>query len=197
MPRHKGISVSAIHYFLMLLLSFAVVASLQVVGGDICCGHAHYTSIHSLVVIGSVTESIVAGSVVRVFCDGVMAAIVFEMPPWPAMAIAATYLLAAFFSPEKRAYVSFLPGGKENCSGKSIWKIPKQSFRLQQNGQLNPENLLQNLGFNKNILQQQLSIMRTKGWMEKGNLTLTEKGKEEAQRLVRASTAFWENLPRH
>ena len=120
-----------------------------------------------------------------------------EMPPGPAMAVAATlfYLLAAFFSPKKGLVFRFFQ--RRKLQGKiHLEDTLKQAFRLQQKEQLDLENLLKNLGFNKNILQQQLSILRNKGWLEKNRLALTNDGKDEAQRLVRAHR-LWETYLAH
>lgn len=190
----QGVSVSAIHYFLMLLLSFAVVASLQVVGVILVVAMLITPASTALLLSDRLQKVLLLAALFGFLSAmlGLAGAIIFEMPPGPAMAIAATlfYLLAAFFSPKKGLAFRFFQ--KRKLQRKiHLEDTLKQSFRLQQNGQLNPENLLQNLGFNKNILQQQLSILRTKDWMEKGNLALTEKGKEEAQRLVRAHR-LWE-----
>lgn len=62
---------------------------------------------------------------------------------------------------------------------------------MQQRGRLTLENLQQYVGFSKKTLQQQLNILRHRNWMDKGGLHLTEKGQEEARRLVRAHR-LWE-----
>ena len=98
--------------------------------------------------------------------------------------------MAAFFSPKKGLVFRFFQ--RKKLQGKiHIEDTLKQAFRLQQKEQLTPEKLLQNLGFNNAILQQQLSILRGKGWLAKDKLALTEEGKEEARRLVRAHR-LWE-----
>ncbi len=190
----QGISPSTIHYFLMLLLSFAVVASLQVVGVILVVAMLITPASTALLLSDRLQKVLVLAALFGFLSAlmGLVGAILFEMPPGPAMAIAATifYSLAAFFSPKKGLVFRFFQ--KRKLQRKiQLEDALKQSFRLQQKGQLTLDNLLLNLGFNKNILQQQLTILRSKGWMEKSGLMLTEKGKEEAQQLVRAHR-LWE-----
>jgi Mn-dependent DtxR family transcriptional regulator len=124
---------------------------------------------------------------------GMVLAMILEMPPGPAMAVVATllYITAAFFSPKKGLVFRFFQ--KRKLQRKiHLEDTIKQTFRLQQReGTFDIEKLLANLGFNRSVLQQQLAILRNRGWMDKKRLYLTEAGKEEAIRLVRAHR-LWE-----
>ncbi len=189
-----GISSSTIHYFLMLLLSFAVVASLSTVGVILVVAMLITPASTALLLSDRLHRVLVIAAVFGLLSSlaGMIMAMLLEMPPGPAMAVAATlfYLLAAFFSPKKGLVFRFFQRRKLQ-EKIHLEDTLKQAFRLQQREQLNLDNLLKNLGFNKTILQQQLSILRSKGWLEKSKLVLTEKGKEEARRLVRAHR-LWE-----
>ncbi len=190
----QGISASTIHYFLMLLLSFAVVASLQVVGVILVVAMLITPASTALLLSDRLQKVLMIAGLVGLLSAivGLVGAIIFEMPPGPAMAVAATlfYILAAFFSPKKGLVFRFFQ--KKNLQKKiHLEDALKQSLRLQQKGQLNFDSLLNNLGFNKKVLQQQLSILRNKGLMEKESMNLTEKGTEEASQLVRAHR-LWE-----
>jgi ABC-type Mn2+/Zn2+ transport system permease subunit/Mn-dependent DtxR family transcriptional regulator len=189
-----GISVRAVHYFLMLLLSFAVVASLQTVGVIL---------VVAMLVTPASTALLLSDRLQRVLglaalfgllsaVAGMVVSILFETTPGPAMAVVATvfYLMAAFFSPKKGLVFRFFQKRKLQNRIR-LEDTLKQAFRLQQEGEISQELLLQNVGFGKNILTQQLQKLRSNSWIEKNSLTLTESGREEARRLVRAHR-LWE-----
>ena len=189
-----GISVSTIHYFLMLLLSFAVVASLQTVGVILVVAMLVTPASTALLLTDRLQKVLVLAAAFGLLSaiSGLLIAIVWEMPPGPAMAVAATgyYLIAVFFSPKKGLVFRFFQRRKLQ-NRIQIEDTLKQAFRLQQKEALSLESLLENLGFNRSVLQKQLQIMREKGWMEKDQFRLTQKGNEEARRLVRAHR-LWE-----
>jgi ABC-type Mn2+/Zn2+ transport system permease subunit/Mn-dependent DtxR family transcriptional regulator len=189
-----GISVKAIHYFLMLLLSFAVVASLQTVGVILVVAMLITPASTALLLSDRLQKVLFLAAFFGLFSAiaGLVASIVLETTPGPAMAVAATifYLLAAFFSPQKGLAFRFFQKRKLQHRIRMEDTL-KQVFQLQQLEQLNMENLLHNLGFGSNILQRQLQHLRLKGLLEKERLALTEKGREEARRLVRAHR-LWE-----
>lgn len=189
-----GISSSTVHYFLMLLLSFAVVASLSTVGVILVVAMLITPAATALLLSDRLHKVLFLAALFGLLSavGGMITAMLLEMPPGPVMAVVATlfYLLAAFFSPKKGLAFRFFQ--KRNLQRKiHLEDALKQAFRLQQREQLTLDKLLNNLGFNKAILQQQLTILRSKGWMEKKQLLLTEAGKEEASRLVRAHR-LWE-----
>ena len=189
-----GISSSTIHYFLMLLLSFAVVASLQTVGVILVVAMLVTPAATALLLTDRLHRVLVLAALFGLLSAvlGLLTAIILEMPPGPAMAVVATvfYLLTVFFSPKKGLLFRFIQKRKLR-QRIYLEDTLKQAFRLQQQAKLNPESLLQRLGFNKNILQKQLQILRGKGWLEKDQLKLSEKGTEEARQLVRAHR-LWE-----
>lgn len=107
-----GISGSTMHYFLMLLLSFAVVASLQSVGVILVVAmlitpaSTAFLLTHSLkwmLVIATITGLVSAIS-------GLLLAIVWQTTPGPVMTLCATflYLLAVFFSPSKGLVIKYI-----------------------------------------------------------------------------------------
>ena len=189
-----GISSSTVHYFLMLLLSFAVVASLSTVGVILVVAMLVTPASTALLLSDRLHRVLIWSAVFGLLSavGGMIMAMLLEMPPGPAMAVVATmlYLVAAFFSPKKGLVFRFFQ--RRNLQRKiHLEDTLKQAFRLQQREQLTMDKLLGNLGFNKAILQQQMAILRNKGWLEKKQLFLTDNGKEEASRLVRAHR-LWE-----
>ena len=189
-----GISSSTVHYFLMLLLSFAVVASLSTVGVILVVAMLVTPASTALLMSDRLHKVLMLAAFFGLLSavGGMVMAMLLDMPPGPAMAIMATlfYLLAVFFSPKKGLIFRFFQKRKLQ-SRIHLEDTLKQAFRLQQRERLTAENLLQNLGFGKKTMQRQLAILRSRGWLEKGRLTLTEKGKEEANQLVRAHR-LWE-----
>jgi Mn-dependent DtxR family transcriptional regulator len=189
-----GISVSVIHYFLMLLLSFAVVASLQTVGVILVVAMLITPASTALLISDRLQRVLVLAAIFGLLSAlvGLIASIVLETTPGPAMAVTATvfYLLAAFLSPKKGLLFKFFQKRKLQNRIR-LEDTLKQAFSLQQNEKLTEENLLHNLGFNRSSLQQQLQTLRGKGWMAADSLTLTPQGGEEARRLVRAHR-LWE-----
>lgn len=189
-----GISVRAIHYFLMLLLSFAVVASLQTVGVILVVAMLITPASTALLLSDRLQKVLILAALFGLLSavTGLLASIVLETTPGPAMAVAATvfYLLAAFFSPQKGLVFSFFQKRKLQRRIR-LEDTLKQAFRLQQEEQLSFENLLHNLGFGAGALQHQLQRLRLNGLVDRDRLALTENGREEARRLVRAHR-LWE-----
>ncbi|MFK7936189.1 MAG: iron chelate uptake ABC transporter family permease subunit [Saprospiraceae bacterium] len=189
-----GISVQTIHYFLMLLLSFAVVASLQTVGVILVVAMLITPASTALLLSNKLEKVIVIAAIVGVLSAflGLILAIVFETTPGPAMAVTATaiYLLAVFFAPERGLVFRYFR--KRDLRHKIRWEDTlKQAYRLQQKGNLNPTALLDKLDFNKKVLQVHLRYLRANNYMEKKTLHLTKQGEEQANRLIRAHR-LWE-----
>ncbi len=189
-----GISVSTMHYFLMLLLSFAVVAALSTVGVILVVAMLVTPASTALLLTNRLHYALVIAALFGLLsaAAGLFFAILFETTPGPAMAVTATvlYLLAAFFSPKKGLVFRFFQKRKLQ-SRIRLEDVLKLAYRQQQVGQLTMEGLLRGLGFSKGALEEQLQILRSKNLLEKNSLTLTEEGREEGRRLVRAHR-LWE-----
>lgn len=189
-----GISVQMMHYFLMLLLSFAVVASLQTVGVILVVAMLITPASTALLLSNRLQWVIAIAGIVGFLSAvlGLVLAIIFETTPGPAMAITATlfYLLAVFFAPQKgllfRIYHKIKLRRRiqlEDCL--------KQAYRLQNMGQLTLVQLKNQLDVSSSRLNKELQTLRLKGFFAKDKLQLTEKGIEQAERLVRAHR-LWE-----
>jgi ABC-type Mn2+/Zn2+ transport system permease subunit/Mn-dependent DtxR family transcriptional regulator len=189
-----GISVKTIHYFLMLLLSFAVVASLKSVGLILVVAMLITPASTALLLSNRLHWVVFMSGIIGLISAvlGLVIAIILDFTPAPTMAVVATliYLIAVFFAPEKGVIPRFLQ--KRKLQRKiQLEDILKQTFRLQQKGKLTPDNLLNNLGFGKAVLNKHLNELKIKGLFAKQKLALTHEGKEEAKRLVRAHR-LWE-----
>ncbi len=191
-----GISVQFVHYFLMLLLAFAVVASLQTVGVILVVAMLITPASTALLLSNQLQKVLVISAIIGMISAflGLIVAIQFETTPGPAMAIVATiiYLLAVFFAPQKGLVFKLID--KRFLQRRiRLEDTLKQIFRLREVAQLTPETLQHQLGISPSFLQQNLTKLRSKGWLEKHDLHLTETGTQEAERLVRAHR-LWETF---
>ncbi len=191
-----GVSVSVIHYFLMLLLSFAVVASLQTVGVIQVVAMLITPASTALLLSNRLKWVIFIASVVGLVSAvlGLLLAIVFSTTPGPAMAITATfiYLLAVFFSPQKGLVFRFFQKRKLR-DRIQLEDTLKQAHRLAQKETLTRTALKARLGFGNNTFNKNLQTLKNRAWAEGTgeSLQLTVLGEKEATRLVRAHR-LWE-----
>lgn len=189
-----GIPVGMIHYFLMLLLSFSVVASLQTVGVILVVAMLITPASTALLLSNRLPVVIGLSAVIGLFAAvlGLLLAIVFDTTPGPAIAVTATlfYVVAVFFAPEKGLVFRFFRNRKLKHRIKLEDGL-KEAYRLQQLGELTVDTLAGKLGTTPSSLQQIVQILRTKGLLEKGDLKLTSIGVGEAEKLVRAHR-LWE-----
>lgn len=192
-----GISVSAIHYFLMLMLSFAVVAALRSVGVILVVAMLITPASTALLLNDELRRVLVIAGVLGMLSAllGMVAAIIFDMPPGPAMVIVATliYFMAAFFAPQKgiliRSYRSRqqrLKIEREDILRQGIKHKAKPSFSRQV--------LTDNLGYTDSKINKRLKEMTADNMVSVvgDQISLTAKGRMAADRLVRAHR-LWES----
>jgi ABC-type Mn2+/Zn2+ transport system permease subunit len=107
-----GINVSRIHYFLMLVLSFSVVASLRTVGVILVVAMLVTPSATALLLAQRLQRVIVLSGVIGFLAAfvGINVAILVDTTPGPAIVVTATvfYILAVFFAPEKGVLARWL-----------------------------------------------------------------------------------------
>lgn len=100
-----GISPKMIHYFLMLLLSFAIVASLRTVGVILVVAMLITPAATALLLSNRLKKILVLSVVIGMLSTqiGFVISVLFDTTPGPAMTLVATlfYFLAVFFSPSK------------------------------------------------------------------------------------------------
>ena len=189
-----GISIKMIHYFLMLLLSFAVVASLQTVGVILVVAMLITPASTALLLSSRLRWVLVISALVGLASAilGLLAAIIFETTPGPAMAVTATtlYLLAVIFAPEKGVLFKTIQRRRIRRRVQQE-DILKQAYRLQEAGPFSLERLEQQLNLSRRALQSSLQSLRRRGWVSKQKLELTPEGIQAAKRLVRAHR-LWE-----
>ncbi len=192
-----GVPVGLIHYFLMLLLSFAVVASLRTVGVILVVAMLITPASTALLLSYRLKHVLVISAIIGALAAvaGLLLAIAVETTPGPAMAIMATlfYVIAALFAPQKglisrqwRAWNMRSKIKREDLL-KHMYKNDGKSVpALQQ--EFRPSGVLSFGG-----VEQLLADLQKLGLVfREGNfIRLTESGWTEASRLVRAHR-LWE-----
>jgi manganese/iron transport system permease protein len=191
-----GISVTAVHYFLMLLLSFAVVSSLQTVGVILVVAMLITPASTALLLSDQLNKVLVIAGFVGFISAvlGMFLANIFETTPGPAMAVTATfiYLLTVFFAPKKGLLFKFFR--KRKLQSKiEIEDTLKQALKLHEKGTLTFTTLFNLLGFKSSRLKNHLKNLNTKGLMNynRDTLSLTSTGTDKAKQMVRAHR-LWE-----
>jgi ABC-type Mn2+/Zn2+ transport system permease subunit/Mn-dependent DtxR family transcriptional regulator len=194
--RTMGISTRLIHYFIMLLLSFSVVASLRSVGVILVVAMLITPASTALLISNRLKQVVAIAAMIGLLsaATGLILAIVFDTTPGPAMAIVATviYLLTALFSPDKGLIFKQFRA-KELKLRIRMEDILKQAFSLQKNGSLNISQLLARMDIDKSQLKKLLRILTKKGLVSVNDqsISLSETGLAEATRLIRAHR-LWE-----
>jgi ABC-type Mn2+/Zn2+ transport system permease subunit/Mn-dependent DtxR family transcriptional regulator len=189
-----GISVSKIHYLLMLLLSFSVVASLQTVGVILVVAMLITPSSTALLLSNRLKIVVLLSAFFGLLAavGGLLAAIAFETTPGPAMAVVATmfYVVAIFFSPKKG--LIFQQIRKYQFKQKILMEDGlKTSYRLAMNQSLTKGHFQENMNLSDASFARLTKQLQNKGYLTYPPLSLTDKGKKAASQLVRAHR-LWE-----
>lgn len=191
-----GISVKVIHYFLMLLLSFAVVSSLQTVGVILVVAMLITPASTALLLSDRLNRVLYLAGFIGLISAvlGMIFADFFETTPGPAMALTAAfiYVLAAFFAPKKGLLFSFFRKRKLQLKIE-LEDTLKQALKLHERGNLTFENLLNRLGFKSGRLKRHLKTLNHQGLLsyQAPQISITTSGVDEAKTLVRAHR-LWE-----
>jgi ABC-type Mn2+/Zn2+ transport system permease subunit/Mn-dependent DtxR family transcriptional regulator len=189
-----GIPVRLIHYFLMLLLSFAVVASLQTVGVILVVAMLITPAATALLLSDKMERVIVISAGIGLLSAvvGLMLAIILNTTPGPAIAVTATtfYLLVVLFSP-KKGLVAKAFRRRELKLRIDREDILKALYRSAQKGQSVSVELREKLDISLFNWQRGIKQLRRHKWLQSDGLKLTAQGEEAARRLVRAHR-LWE-----
>ena len=191
-----GISVKFIHYFLMLLLSFAVVSSLRSVGVILVVAMLITPASTALLLSNKLKNVIILSGLFGLLAAilGLVLAIVLNTTPGPAMCIVATliYFLAAIFAPEKGILSRYRTrlGQRRKIEQEDIIKLAVK----QEPGKRIPSTLLsEKLGLSASTIGKHLQVLKLDGMvqLQGTEMILTIKGMENAEQLVRAHR-LWE-----
>ncbi len=194
--RTMGISVQLVHYLLMLMLSFAIVASLQTVGVILVVAMLITPASTALLLSDRLEKVLVLAAFVGFLSAvlGFFLAVFLDSTPGPSMAIVATFFygMAALFSPHKGLVFNNLRKDKLRRRIR-LEDTLKQALKLHETQNLTLENLGQNLGFNRNILIKNVQTLSNRRFLtkNKSEIALTTEGVAAANRLVRAHR-LWE-----
>ena len=191
-----GISVKMIHYFLMLLLSFAVVVALRSVGMILVVAMLITPSAAALLLSNKLKRVLVLSGIFGLSSAvlGLLFAIVLNTTPGPAMCVVATliYFLAVFFSPSKGLVFKYIRKRRQAFQIqkediiKYLYKNPKDT-----SGSLT--DMTSSLTISPNRIASHLKQLRKDGYIvDKGSgKLLTAKGTQLAENLLRAHR-LWE-----
>lgn len=191
-----GISVKTVHYFLMLLLSFVVVASLRTVGVILVVAMLITPAATALLLTNRLQRVLVLAGIIGFISSvsGLILAIIWDTTPGPAMTVVATiiYALAMLFSPEKGLVFKYFRNRKVK-EKILVEDILKQTLRLGEKGTVTVKKLSERLGFSSTAIRRKLPYLKRKGSLiiKDKQLELTPEGKTQATRLVRAHR-LWE-----
>ncbi|RLD22331.1 MAG: hypothetical protein DRI69_01540 [Bacteroidetes bacterium] len=191
-----GISVKAVHYFLMLLLSFSVVASLQTVGVILVVAMLITPASTALLLSNRLERVVVISAFLGLIAAvaGLLIAIQLETTPGPAMAVTATamYLVVALAAPKKGIIAKYLARRGQQFKVE-IEDTLKHALKLHRSEKLNIENLMAVLGFSRAKTNRLVKALRNKQLISLAGerVQLTNSGMQRANSLVRAHR-LWE-----
>jgi len=193
--RTMGISTKMVHYFLMLLLSFAVVAGLKTVGVILVVALLIIPSSTALLLSNQLKRVILYSAVVGLISAvlGLIMSIFMDSPPGPAMVLVAAmlYFTAALFSPEKGLIRRMIRSGQQRNKIERE-DILRQADKHNEKNPLTIAGLKERLGLSGQKLRNHLDYLRREGVLLVGDtISLTAKGKMQAEALVRAHR-LWE-----
>ncbi|MCL4133786.1 UNVERIFIED_CONTAM: hypothetical protein GTU68_041008 [Idotea baltica] len=191
-----GISVNTIHYFLMLLLSFAVVASLRTVGVILVVALL-ITPASTALLLSDKLKHVLSISAVFGFLSavlGMIIAILLETTPGPAMAVVATlmYFIVVIIAPKKGLIAKY--SLKKRLHKKiELEDILKTTLKLDKKGSITFEQLDNRIYLNGRHLKNHVQTLSRQGLIQykDDKITLTKSGKSRASELIRAHR-LWE-----
>ena len=190
-----GISAKAIHYFLMLLLSFAIVASLRTVGVILVVAMLITPAATALLLSDRLKNVLVISAFIGVLSavSGLFLSIILETTPGPAMTICATlfYFMAVLFSPSKGILFKW---NQNRVEKKRIIRedILRQVIKKDDLGMATAE-LASRLNIPEARIKSTVTIMAKSKLLAyvNNNIVLTDDGVAKAEQLVRAHR-LWE-----
>jgi len=191
-----GISSKLIHYFLMLLLSFVVVASIRTVGVILVVAMLITPASTALLLTSRFKIVIVLSALFGALSaiSGLLISIVFGLTPAPAMTLVATsfYLLAVLFAPESGVIPSYRINRLEKFR---IMRedILKQVFKRPLVEGMPVLDIAKNLNLPATRVKSMVGAMSKSSLLstDSHNVILSKEGIDHAERLVRAHR-LWE-----
>lgn len=191
--RTMGINVRLVHYFLMLLLSFAVVAALQTVGVILVVAMLITPAATGLLLSRRlpVVIALAAGAGVVAAVVGLLVAFAFSTTPGPAMAVVASsiYAVAVLFAPERGLVFRYFRS-RRRTRVVELEDVLKQGLRLERAGELSVDALAERTVLPAKTVRHRLKTLRHRGLATARPLAFTAEGRAEGDRLVRAHRLY-------
>lgn len=193
-----GIPVKLMHYYLMLLLSFSVVAAMQTVGVILVVAMLITPASTALLLTDRLPKVLIAASIIGFLSSvsGLILSILYEMPPGPAIAVTATtfYLLVAFLSPVN-GIIAKSVRRKQQQQKIMHEDILKEIFKVSFSSKTDIHTLGEKLSISRGKLNNLLQSLINQKVIHKnneGSFVLTEVGRSQANKLIRAHR-LWES----
>jgi len=192
-----GISPKIVHYFLMMLLSFAIVASLSTVGVILVVSMLVTPAATALLISNRLKWVIVISATIGLLSTniGYLIALLYGTTPAPAMTIVATlfYFLAVFFSPSKGLLLKMNQNWNEKkriIREDILRQVIKNPVTVGMSVKAIAKNLNLSIGKVKSFAQtmSKSSLITT---TQNDILILSDEGIKKAEKLVRAHR-LWE-----
>jgi ABC-type Mn2+/Zn2+ transport system permease subunit/Mn-dependent DtxR family transcriptional regulator len=193
-----GISSRTIHYFLMLLLSFAVVASLQSVGVILVVAMLIIPASTAFLLTNRLRPMLVIAAALGVIAttSGLLIAIMLETTPGPAMTLtaAALYGLTIAFAPQRGMVVNAIRRSRRQKTVRDE-DVLKGVARLHEQRNLTHETLATALRISGKELDGSLHRLSRGGSLvhSAAEIGLTSQGLDRAYQLIRAHR-LWESF---
>ncbi|WNJ18853.1 iron chelate uptake ABC transporter family permease subunit [Pontibacter sp. G13] len=196
MSQAMGISAGTMHYFLMLLISLAVVASLQSVGVILVVAMLITPASTAFLLTKRLSIMLVISAIVGLASTtiGFLVAVIYETTPGPAMTVVASlfFLLAVLLSPSKGLLWRSLR--RKRAQNRVLQEdILKHAVSLAEHGNLELKALKQAVGASELSFQRGLNALKRKQEIisKSGKISLTSKGTKIGYDLIRAHR-LWE-----
>ena len=192
-----GINIKLIHYFLMFLLSFAVVSALRSVGVILVVAMLITPAATALLIAVRLKNVLIISATIGFVSAniGLILAIVFDTNPGPAMAVTVTaiYLLVVILSPRKGLLFKQFRKIKTRNNIEQE-DILKHAIKKGPRWQLEVQDIATKLGLSASKIKSHFSKLARRDLLTKsGNsLVLSEAGIQQANKLVRAHR-LWES----
>jgi len=188
-----GVPTKMLHYFLMLLLSFVVVASLRAVGVILVVAMLITPAATALLLTDKLKIAITLAAFLGMISSvlGMFSAVLFDLPPGPAISIVATifYFFAVLFSPIHGLVFKKLRERKETI------RIEKEDIikYLSKNTKSSMDSIAAYIGLADSKAKSLIGSLVTSNFITGQNnaYELTTKGVEQANELIRAHR-LWE-----
>jgi ABC-type Mn2+/Zn2+ transport system permease subunit/Mn-dependent DtxR family transcriptional regulator/Fe2+ transport system protein FeoA len=197
-----GIPVRGMHYFLMLLLSFAVVAAMQTVGVILVVAMLITPAATALLLARRLPTVLLIAAIMGLVSSvaGLLLSILFEMPPGPAIAITSflLYLMAALFAPDLGFIAMRLRRHRQKIKIKEE-DLLKEVFKVTLSGPATIKTIAEKLDIPQRKLNGLMQKLLKRDLIERRDdmtFQLTTTGNAKANDLVRAHR-LWETYLVH